>query len=185
VRRLLRIAFNVLTVLSLVLAVLVAGLWVRSYWRMDTVAWLGIIEQPEKTLQVGSYSAYGWVTFQLYTFDFGDPLYLGGHLQSATLPGDRWRSQLVDSGYSVRWDVYDYKQWPSGVKLPPRTVLLDGKITVRWWNLLLLAMLLPMTWAIRKYQEGQRLVGNFCPTCGYDLRATPDRCPECGAVPAR
>lgn len=45
---------------------------------------------------------------------------------------------------------------------------------------------LPASWLAMYYYRRRQAKRNrigICHTCGYDLRATPDRCPECGTVP--
>ena len=47
--------------------------------------------------------------------------------------------------------------------------------------------ILPICWVVDKLRQlnmKKRRSMGLCGHCGYDLRATPDRCPECGKVRA-
>jgi len=53
-----------------------------------------------------------------------------------------------------------------------------------WFLALLFAI--PPALHLRGAIRSRRLNGaGHCPRCGYDLRATPERCPECGAEVGR
>ena len=63
----------------------------------------------------------------------------------------------------------------------------DLSCRVPCWLLMLIFALAPLFWCLLAYRYRRRAktMCGHCLTCGYDLRATPDRCPECGApVPA-
>jgi hypothetical protein len=49
--------------------------------------------------------------------------------------------------------------------------------------MVLATALIPAVFAVRRWRRGRNCAAGRCLACGYDLRATPDRCPECGVVP--
>lgn len=59
----------------------------------------------------------------------------------------------------------------------------EGQVAAPMWALLLGVIWIP-TIQVAKYRRIRtRIRTGCCVACGYDVRATPQRCPECGAIP--
>lgn len=55
-------------------------------------------------------------------------------------------------------------------------------VTFPLWAAVLAFGLPPLLVLLRRERRRWRAAKAFCVSCGYDLRATPGRCPECGRV---
>ena len=69
---------------------------------------------------------------------------------------------------------------------PPTPIYRSGYESCN--SILVLSSVFPAVWILDRLvmmreARAKRHTG-LCPTCGYDLRATPERCPECGAIPS-
>jgi hypothetical protein len=70
-----------------------------------------------------------------------------------------------------------------GSKFTPRTYpqLLFSCSVPLWWVFALSAVIFVICVVVRKRNSAS--MNGYCKECGYDLRATPNRCPECGTIP--
>ncbi len=61
----------------------------------------------------------------------------------------------------------------------------NGSVSIPDWFLIVLIGLIAV---LRKWKSSRRarmVREQRCPTCGYDVSATPNRCPECGSIYAK
>jgi hypothetical protein len=159
--------------MSLLMFIATVALWVRSYWRADVLIqnWLDT-QGVSHTTYVGSSVGYFGVTH----FDMsGTP-----HPPPATAMIRPW-------SWHVQAPAFPWKSANRWERDYIHAVFSSANRTLRLpqWSFVVFFGLLP-TWRAVSIvgRRARRCRIARCRICGYDLRATPDRCPECGTVPA-
>jgi hypothetical protein len=191
VKRLFRILFNAVTALSLVLLIGTLALWLRNR-REDAVQRLG------GSGQIFCIQSYGR-SLLVQVVRPEQPFDHYVRLSKINPPGT-WRRGFAQD---EQWTLYYPIRNEDGQDIQPgflgfaggKTFSLWGHqrgwyphaspsrfVLVPYWFLTLLTALLP-TVATARFLRRRRYGAGFCRCCGYDMRATPARCPECGTVP--
>jgi hypothetical protein len=100
-------------------------------------------------------------------------------LRPAADPGRKDGDLVVFWGFAyVSGAVY-------GAGLASNTVLGEVRaVHVPYWFVVLATAALPAWWVYPVVRRRFVTPAGHCGGCGYDLRASPERCPECGAVAA-
>jgi hypothetical protein len=185
VKRIGRCAFNILAAVSLVLCVAAFALSARSYFIADYVL------RASSNRLYYSYSRSGSIVFNgTWSDDPAGPFTSREYkpttpdrVQSAEDAAARMK-RLHASLQAFR-GLSRYNEWRRGGLLYAEQH--DGRshrllVRVPLWPLAAFSAVLPAAWLIFYLRRRRSRRIGLCPVCSYDLRATPDRCPECGAV---
>ena len=77
----------------------------------------------------------------------------------------------------------EFRHWLAGARSGPGRYLWVELVVVPYWLVLAVAALpLPVV-GVKFVARRRRRRAGLCASCGYDLRASPGRCPECGTEP--
>lgn len=192
--------FNILAVLSLLMCAAVCVLWVRARTGSDQVTWTydrWLADGSAASSQAHLSTDRRRVWLRVNWGEVGPPngQLVWGYYMNADQSGGRPRLRFDRQPYDpwTLWILGNLDrdagtsgwgplQWQFASRSRPK----DGDdhcvigVGVAYWMLALLLLVPPGLW-VRRFRRQRRAarVGK-CPKCGYDLRASPERCPECG-----
>jgi hypothetical protein len=163
--------FTLAAAASAVVCLVVILLWVRSYWVAET--WDRA--EPQAFVSVGSSRGQvGWVRIDYRGTTVRYRRSPGYHAGPAEAGG--WDTIPTSWSFAgFRWISYRPSLGPFGPGPLVRA------FTVPDCALVLAAGILPGLWLVMRGRR-HRAARKCCRVCGYDLRDTPNRCPECGTA---
>ena len=172
VRRVARHLFTIMSAMSLLLCVAFIFMWLRSYRHEDRIGHWWTDDHSKNVRILGSRDGLVYLRSETDTFPAG--------MFSPVAPiGPVYLSDLQVASPSQRWF--------EGFEFYHETRSIEGRIRahVPYWFLAILTLPLPALRGLSYRRYRRRCRNNLCHTCGYDLRASPERCPECGTANPR
>lgn len=95
-------------------------------------------------------------------------------------PAQAWGATIVDRKMLGFRYVHTDAWFPKAQLMMGYPKARSRAVFVPHWAIVALTAILPAVVVARLVRNRHRCRDNLCPKCGYDLRATPGRCPECG-----
>ena len=160
--------------MSLLLCLMTLGMWVRSYFVLD-VFYYATSAGNSITL----WSGFGEVSVR---FLAGVPGEEGFWHESTRVS----KSVLyMHQDHPDRNLIYGFGLVHDSRNFTPPQIVPNYRyatITIPSWFLAAILSIAPVVWFFKWQRVKKLALKGCCVNCGYDLRATPDRCPECGTV---
>lgn len=180
--------------------------WIRSYWAMDFFGRMTFVDRSDgpQSITIGIASGRGGIGYWNSDTRYPPGVKFTKHRVS-------WQSWLQQQDGRLRWRVLEELQYPfmrspqkpadrfgffvvhiNSTAPPPWA--LDGSqlrywhevvvVAPYWFVLAIMGFWPAVYFGVRIYRDmktTRRKRYGLCVNCGYDLRASNDKCPECGA----
>jgi hypothetical protein len=193
-RRIGRWLFHAAAALSLLLTAAVVVEWGRGYRRWEYAGFARVTMEDGRLVErrVDLIACKGVVWF-LVDRSMTEPS--GPAAEWVAEPRER-----LNRGWQLRLGSYDNTLQPQGASQwaayhatgfryayngVAAQAFENWNLVVPMWALLAVTLVVPAVWLVawrRRARAAARVGAGLCVQCGYDLRASPERCPECGAA---
>jgi hypothetical protein len=176
--------FTLLSALSLVICVATCVLWVRGHFVEDSLAWRrsdahSLLRSSPGHL-ILDVNVSGWSAVPpAFTHETAPP-------NPNAVHEARMSGLVLNVGPQDTW-VWGERAGFAWSRWAGNGGNSISMLVVPVWAATAATGLLPLAWcgaaALRSRARRRARRDSLCPGCGYDLRASPGRCPECGAMP--